>query len=156
MLLLHTTYHKVCWYCLALANYANNKIGCFCELSPTGNWNAVNSDMTSFPAPQSHFRGKWNAPKDPTVGVHTKIFHITSIGVTQLNNQCNFLPHSFPYRRHLSGSICFGTPSRSNLFGYRDIDNALQLFCPMHILEHVYLNKFNLVQLIFFSQNWSC
>jgi len=44
------------------------------------------------------------------------------------NKRCHILPSSFPYRRHLSGLICFGTPSRSNLSGYKQEDRSQFIF----------------------------
>lgn len=55
-------YHVTCFYMRLWANHANDNNRCAPLAFPTHKWNVVNSNVTSFPAQNSDFRGKWNAP----------------------------------------------------------------------------------------------
>lgn len=68
---------------------------------------------------------------------------------------CHILPHSFPYRRHLSGLICFGTQSHSNLSGCRDKNSSQFVFQFIHMtsLKKLQATFSNVVRCAFWKKN---
>lgn len=61
-MLSRANYHVTCCYMRLWANHANDDNRCAPLAFPTHKWNVVNSNATSFPAQNSYFRAKWNAP----------------------------------------------------------------------------------------------